>query len=69
MREDISGKNQQRSLRPQQLVRLTAVLAKGDVLVVTRLDGLARSTRDLLNPGIALFQAERAEEGIRFKPV
>jgi DNA invertase Pin-like site-specific DNA recombinase len=26
-----------------------AALAKGDILVVTRLDRLARSTRDLLN--------------------
>jgi DNA invertase Pin-like site-specific DNA recombinase len=33
----------------KQLARLMAVLAKGDVLVVTRLDRLARSTRDLLN--------------------
>src|SRR5258708_23647273 len=33
----------------KQLTRLMAVLAKGDVLVVTRLDRLARSTRDLLN--------------------
>ena len=33
----------------KQLSRLIAVLAQGDVLVVTRLDRLARSTRDLLN--------------------
>jgi len=33
----------------KQLARLIAVLAKGDLLVVTRLDRLARSTRDLLN--------------------
>ena len=33
----------------KQLARLMTVLAKGDVLVVTRLDRLARSTRDLLN--------------------
>src|ERR1700710_1620133 len=33
----------------KQLVKLMAMLAKGDVLVVTRLDRLARSTRDLLN--------------------
>jgi DNA invertase Pin-like site-specific DNA recombinase len=33
----------------RQLARLIARLDKGDVLVVTRLDRLARSTRDLLN--------------------
>jgi DNA invertase Pin-like site-specific DNA recombinase len=32
-----------------QLSRALATLGKGDVLVVTRLDRLARSTRDLLN--------------------
>ena len=36
-------------MRRKQLTRLMAILAKGDVLVVTRLDRLARSTRDLLN--------------------
>ena len=44
-REKISGARSDR----RQLARLMAVLAKGDVLVVTRLDRLARSTRDLLN--------------------
>jgi DNA invertase Pin-like site-specific DNA recombinase len=43
--EKISGARSDR----KQLARLMAVLAKGDVLVVTRLDRLARSTRDLLN--------------------
>jgi DNA invertase Pin-like site-specific DNA recombinase len=33
----------------KQLAKLMALLAKGDVLVVARLDRLARSTRDLLN--------------------
>lgn len=33
----------------KQLVRAVAQLAAGDVLMVTRLDRLARSTRDLLN--------------------
>jgi DNA invertase Pin-like site-specific DNA recombinase len=33
----------------KQLERLMAVITSGDVLVVTRLDRLARSTRDLLN--------------------
>ena len=32
-----------------QLAKAIATLAKGDVLIVTRLDRLARSTRDLLN--------------------
>src|SRR3981189_3489285 len=43
--EQISGARSDR----KQLARLIVVLAKGDVLVVTRLDRLARSTRDLLN--------------------
>ncbi len=33
----------------RQLARVLAVLNAGDVLIVTRLDRLARSTRDLLN--------------------
>ena len=43
--EKISGARSDR----KQLTKLMALLAKGDVLVVTRLDRLARSTRDLLN--------------------
>jgi hypothetical protein len=43
--EKISGARSDR----RQLTRLMTVLAKDDVLVVTRLDRLARSTRDLLN--------------------
>jgi DNA invertase Pin-like site-specific DNA recombinase len=43
--EKISGARSDR----KQLSRLIAGLDKGDVLVVTRLDRLARSTRDLLN--------------------
>ena len=42
--EKISGAKADR----KQLARLIARLDKGDVLVVTRLDRLARSTRDLL---------------------
>src|SRR6476619_2478314 len=43
--EKMSGARSDR----KQLARLMAVLATGDVLVVTRLGRLARSTRDLLN--------------------
>lgn len=43
--EKISGARSDR----KQLTKLMGSLAKGDVLVVTRLDRLARSTRDLLN--------------------
>jgi DNA invertase Pin-like site-specific DNA recombinase len=43
-------------------VYLITVLAKGDVLVVTRLDRLARSTRDLLN-----LLGTIAEKGAGFK--
>src|ERR1700747_660603 len=41
--------------RPQ-LGRLVSELAAGDVVMVTRLDRLARSTRDLLNTPAAITQ-------------
>ena len=44
-KEKISGSRADR----KQLHRLIASLAQGDTVVVTRLDRLARSTRDLLN--------------------
>jgi DNA invertase Pin-like site-specific DNA recombinase len=44
-REKVSGA---KANRPE-LARALKALAKGDVLLVTRLDRLARSTRDLLN--------------------
>ena len=56
--EKISGARSDR----KQLARLIALLAKGDVLVVTRLDRLARSTRDLLN-----LLGTIAEKGAGFK--
>jgi DNA invertase Pin-like site-specific DNA recombinase len=56
--EKISGARSDR----KQLARLVAVLEKGDVLVVTRLDRLARSTRDLLN-----LLGTIAEKGAGFK--
>jgi DNA invertase Pin-like site-specific DNA recombinase len=45
-----------------QLRRALAQLATGDVLLVTRLDRLARSTRDLLNTLAAI-----ADRGARFR--
>src|SRR6267378_5533399 len=56
--EKISGARSDR----KQLTKLMALLAKGDVLVVTRLDRLARSTRDLLN-----LLGTIAEKGAGFK--
>src|ERR1700681_981300 len=56
--EKISGARSDR----KQLARLMAVLSKEDVLVVTRLDRLARSTRDLLN-----LLGTIAEKGAGFK--
>jgi len=44
-REKMSGANAGRA----QLARLLAAIDRGDVLIVSRLDRLARSTRDLLN--------------------
>jgi DNA invertase Pin-like site-specific DNA recombinase len=57
-KEKISGSKSDR----RQLNRLLAELDQGDVLVVTRLDRLARSTRDLLN----LLSAV-AEKGAGFR--
>src|SRR5712672_928903 len=56
--EKVSGARSDR----KQLTRLMAVLAKGDILVVTRPDRLARSTRDLLN-----LLGTIAEKGAGFK--
>src|SRR6201981_3489891 len=56
--EKISGARSNR----KQLTRLMAGLAKGDVLIVARLDRLARSTRDLLN-----LLGTIAEKGAGFK--
>ena len=56
--EKISGAKADR----KQLRAAIAGLGKGDVLVVTRLDRLARSTRDLLN-----VLGELAEKGAGFK--
>ena len=57
-REVASGAKTDRA----QLRRLLAVLEPGDVLMVTRLDRLARSTRDLLkHPG-----SDQRERGLGF---
>ncbi len=57
-REKISGAVTERA----QLRRALEALGKGDVLVVTRLDRLARSTRDLLN---MLAQIAEKKAGFR----
>jgi DNA invertase Pin-like site-specific DNA recombinase len=57
-REKISGARSDR----KQLARLVNSLTKGDVVIVTRLDRLARSTRDLLN-----LLASIADKGAGFK--
>ena len=57
-REKISGAVGERA----QLRRVMATLGRNDVLLVTRLDRLARSTRDLLNTLAAI-----AEKGAGFR--
>lgn len=56
--ETVSGAQTQR----QQLGRALSALTAGDVLMVTRLDRLARSTRDLLN---TLDEIAKAYAGFR----
>jgi DNA invertase Pin-like site-specific DNA recombinase len=58
--EKVSGAQTDR----KQLAKAIATLAPGDVLLVTRLDRLARSTRDLLNVLAAV-----AEKGAGFRSI
>jgi DNA invertase Pin-like site-specific DNA recombinase len=58
--QEVSGAQTDR----KQLRRAIDVLGTGDVLVVTRLDRLARSTRDLLN-----VLATVAERGAGFRSI
>jgi DNA invertase Pin-like site-specific DNA recombinase len=53
-REKASGAKTERA----QLAKLMASLAPGDVVIVTRLDRLARSTRDLLNTLAAITEKD-----------
>ncbi len=48
-----------------QLRRVLAQLGKGDVLIVTRLDHLARSTRDLLNTLAAITDKGAGSRSLR----
>ena len=57
-REKVSGAAQERP----QLAKLLEALSPGDVVLVTRLDRLARSTRDLLN-----VLGSLAERGVMFR--
>jgi DNA invertase Pin-like site-specific DNA recombinase len=57
-REKVSGARADRT----QLARALVTLGRGDVLVVTRLDRLARSTRDLLN-----VLASVTDKGVGFR--
>lgn len=59
-REKVSGAKRERA----QLVRLLTSLSPGDVVLVTRLDRLARSTRDLLN-----VLGTIAEKGAMFRSI
>lgn len=56
-REDFQGDGSGAQTDRTQLRRALSALGKGDVLLVTRLDRLARSTRDLLNTLDAIAKA------------
>jgi DNA invertase Pin-like site-specific DNA recombinase len=59
--EKVSGAKTDR----KQLARLIARLDEGDVLVVARLDRLARSTRDLLNVISAVIEKKAGFKSLR----
>ena len=59
-REKVSGAKANRA----ELMKVVGKLEPGDVLLVTRLDRLARSTRDLLN-----LLATISERGASFRPL
>src|SRR6516225_5398115 len=59
-KEKVSGAKSDRT----QLKKAIAALAEGDTIIVTRLDRLARSTRDMLN-----ILANIADKGAGFKSV
>ena len=59
--EKVSGAKTDR----KQLTRAIEALRKGDVLLITRLDRLARSTRELLNVLAAAWMFTRTSEGRR----
>ena len=61
-REKISGARSDR----KQLARLVSSLTKGDVVIVTRLDRLARSTRDLLNLLASIAEKDAEAKGFPF---
>src|SRR4030088_114401 len=64
-REKVSGAQSDRA----ELAKVIGRLESGDVLVVTRLDRLPRSTRDLLNVIDAVGTAARESEGRRKCPI
>jgi DNA invertase Pin-like site-specific DNA recombinase len=59
-REKVSGA---RADRPE-LTRLLRALTRGDVVIITRLDRLARSTRDLLNTLAAIAEKKAAFQSL-----
>ncbi len=59
-REKVSGAKRERP----QLQRLLASLSPGDVVLVTRVDRLARSTRDLLNVLAAVAEKGAASRSL-----
>src|ERR1700721_2241160 len=59
--EKVTGKNRNRP----QLDHALKVLGEGDVLIVTRLDRLARSSRDLLNVLAAVSEKKALFRSLR----
>jgi len=64
--ERVFARRRAGQIRPAQFRRALDQLDKGDVLIATRLDRLARSTRDLLNT-VAAIPAKKA--GFKSLPI